>query len=77
MQNGYWGLYTGQGCFKCECDDIGSFDGTCDAQTKQCRCKSGIGGLKCDSCLSGFFGYSNTGCKGNNLHFFNYFSPLI
>lgn len=39
----------------CDCDPVGSLGMACDS-SGQCSCKRGGGGLKCDSCLPGFFG---------------------
>lgn len=45
------------GCFNvCDCNRLGSFSLNCDPLTKQCSCKPGVGGLKCDRCESGFWG---------------------
>ena len=29
---------------------------TCDPLTSQCRCRTGVGGLKCDRCQPGYWG---------------------
>ena len=47
------------GCTRCSCDPAGTIARTaCDADTGQCQCVqagSGIGGLRCDACLSGYW----------------------
>ena len=42
----------------CDCDPVGSLGMACDSSGR-CSCKRGGGGLKCDSCLPGFFGLEN------------------
>lgn len=64
---GYWNLDSGTGCHSCECNEIGSKSFNCSAHTGQCKCKPGVGGLKCDSCLDEFYGFSTNGCK--RMHF--------
>ncbi|XP_052397370.1 agrin isoform X3 [Carassius gibelio] len=41
----------------CQCNHYGSYGGTCDPSTKQCSCKPGVGGLKCDRCEPGFWNF--------------------
>lgn len=72
FQSGYWGLETGHGCNPCSCDPIGSRDKVCDANSGQCSCKKGVGGLNCDSCLPGYFGFSQNGCSGIAITFNNH-----
>lgn len=38
------------------CNSLGSEDETCDPITRQCSCKPGVGGLRCDRCEAGFYG---------------------
>ncbi|KAM3719107.1 Agrin [Dirofilaria immitis] len=40
---------------ECSCNRIGSYNSICN-QHGQCRCLPGVGGNKCDHCLSGFWG---------------------
>ncbi|KAK0395945.1 hypothetical protein QR680_001503 [Steinernema hermaphroditum] len=41
---------------RCGCNKVGVYDGGCDMSTGQCRCRPGVGGLKCDHCVPGFYG---------------------
>lgn len=40
----------------CGCNKLGSFSDTCDPETQQCKCRPGVGGLKCDRCEPGYWG---------------------
>ncbi|XP_049772393.1 agrin-like [Schistocerca cancellata] len=40
----------------CGCNKLGALSDSCDPLTKQCICKPGVGGLKCDRCESGYWG---------------------
>lgn len=51
----------------CDCYPDGSTDVQCDLGTGQCTCKVGAGGLKCDSCQSGFFNVTQ-GCLGTAVN---------
>ena len=42
-------------------------DGLCNPQTRQCSCKSGVTGLLCDQCDTGFFDFSQDGCQGHKI----------
>ncbi|GFW86655.1 hypothetical protein TNCV_4334391 [Trichonephila clavipes] len=60
----YFFLYEGV----CNCNRLGSYGLTCDAETKQCSCKPGVGGLRCDRCEPGYWGLhkateGNSGCS--------------
>jgi len=51
----------------CQCNVIGSLGVTCDPVTRQCPCKPGVGGVRCDRCESGYWGlpkiaHGNSGC---------------
>lgn len=59
-------MATGQGCAPCGCDSTGSVKSSCDDISGQCYCKPGVGGPRCDSCLSGFYGFSDNGCQGKD-----------
>lgn len=60
-----------RGCQPCYCDPRGSLAmpysgvaggdglGLCDEETGQCPCKPGVGGLRCDRCREGFFGFES------------------
>ena len=64
----------------CSCDEYGSVDDSCD-ENGQCSCKDDYGGLHCDLCMEGMFGFPN--CEGKqkfifyicyiffNIYFFN------
>ena len=65
-QENHWGHSTGEGCTACDCDLTGAEDAQCDLETGRCRCKPGIGGLKCDQCQFGYYGFSEDGCKGKH-----------
>lgn len=43
------------GCKPCDCDPGGSFDNNCDVETGQCKCRTNVGGRRCDEVLDGFF----------------------
>ncbi|KAG8193219.1 hypothetical protein JTE90_005566 [Oedothorax gibbosus] len=51
----------------CNCHELGSYSSTCDPVSKQCSCKPGVGGLRCDRCEPGYWGLhkittGNSGC---------------
>ncbi|XP_034935622.1 agrin-like isoform X2 [Chelonus insularis] len=47
----------GAGCpSSCNCNKLGSVSDTCNPETGQCECKPGVGGLKCDRCMPGYWG---------------------
>ncbi|RZF33915.1 hypothetical protein LSTR_LSTR012257 [Laodelphax striatellus] len=50
----------------CGCNKIGSYSDTCDPESKQCECKPGVGGIKCDRCEPGYWGLPkiSTGHQG-------------
>ena len=51
---------------RCFCNKKGSLELTCDPITRQCNCKSGVSGLRCDRCKPGYWGlhktHKNEGC---------------
>jgi len=55
------------GCTPCSCDDIGTIPRTsCDADNGQCQCVqggSGVGGLRCDTCLPGYWKQNQTAAR--------------
>ncbi|KAJ4442449.1 hypothetical protein ANN_04035 [Periplaneta americana] len=63
-EDGYWGLNSSHGCIPCECDRVGSLSSSCDQRTGHCHCRPGVGGLKCNQCQPGFFGFTPIGCSG-------------
>ncbi|KAG1688578.1 Laminin subunit alpha-2 [Nymphon striatum] len=60
---GYWGSRSDQGCKPCNCNETGSVSRQCDDSSGKCQCKPGVGGIKCDQCLPGYFGWSFRGCR--------------
>ncbi|XP_067139289.1 agrin-like isoform X1 [Centruroides vittatus] len=51
----------------CNCNRLGAYEQSCDPSSKQCPCKPGVGGLRCDRCEPGFWGLhkiadGNSGC---------------
>ncbi|XP_049859023.1 agrin-like [Schistocerca gregaria] len=40
----------------CGCNKLGSISDACDPDTLQCKCKPGVGGVKCDRCEPGYWG---------------------
>ncbi|XP_052821289.1 agrin-like isoform X2 [Mya arenaria] len=59
---------------QCQCKPIGSLSSTCDPSTRQCTCKPGVVGLRCDRCDNGYWGLqlireeNNSGCMPCNCH---------
>ncbi|CAH1787839.1 unnamed protein product [Owenia fusiformis] len=62
-REGYWNVDSDNGCERCNCDRIGSYNGSCEIQTGQCNCKDGVGGRTCGTCQPRYFGFSNEGCQ--------------
>ncbi|CAH8589766.1 unnamed protein product [Dicrocoelium dendriticum] len=64
-------LLPARGCSPCHCDPVGTLAsyesseiGVCNPETGQCPCKPGVGGLRCERCYPGFYGFhSGQGCK--------------
>ena len=51
------------GCVSCGCNVIGSENNICDPITSNCQCRPGVGGIRCDTCISGFHSFSTSGCQ--------------
>ena len=51
------------GCSLCDCNTDGSISSVCDPVTGTCECKPGVGGIRCDECMDGYFGFSDEGCQ--------------
>uniref|UniRef100_A0A8C9T420 Agrin n=1 Tax=Scleropages formosus TaxID=113540 RepID=A0A8C9T420_SCLFO len=51
------GIFTKALLCTCNCNQYGSYGGTCDPTSGQCSCKPGVGGLKCDRCKPGFWNF--------------------
>ncbi|XP_071806055.1 agrin-like isoform X2 [Asterias amurensis] len=52
----------------CDCNELGSYSPVCNPTNKQCPCKPGVGGKKCDRCEPGFWDFreiqaGNIGCR--------------
>uniref|UniRef100_A0A158R623 Laminin subunit gamma-1 n=1 Tax=Syphacia muris TaxID=451379 RepID=A0A158R623_9BILA len=62
-EDGYFNITSGNGCQNCDCDPVGSIDGSCDMETGQCKCKAGVTGRRCDECALLHYGFSEEGCK--------------
>ncbi|KAI1706360.1 laminin EGF domain-containing protein [Ditylenchus destructor] len=60
---GFYNLTSGSGCHECDCDPIGSLNGTCDVISGQCFCKVGVTGRRCDQCAPRHFGFGSEGCR--------------
>lgn len=45
----------------CGCHRLGSLLDACDIDSRQCPCRPGVGGLKCDRCEPGFWGLPRIG----------------
>lgn len=57
----------------CNCNKLGSFADTCDPDSGQCQCKPGVGGVKCDRCMPGYWGLpkismGHQGCIRKNFY---------
>ncbi|KAK7100471.1 laminin subunit alpha-2-like isoform X2 [Littorina saxatilis] len=61
---GYYGnpAQLGGKCRPCNCAPEGSLDSRCDPVSGQCRCRSGIQGLRCDGCPDPGQGVQNGVC---------------
>ncbi|RUS83809.1 hypothetical protein EGW08_008421, partial [Elysia chlorotica] len=57
----------------CGCNSLGSYSTTCDPITRQCTCKPGVGGKRCDRCQIGYYAMhliadGNIGCLPCHCH---------
>ncbi|KAJ1352956.1 Kazal-type serine protease inhibitor domain [Parelaphostrongylus tenuis] len=56
LRHGHVFLSLGWSCGnECQCHSLGSLESKCD-MNGNCRCRAGVGGVKCDHCLPGFWG---------------------
>ena len=55
-----------KGCQACACDPIGSVSPQCDQLSGECKCKPGVGGKRCDACLSDHWQFTDAGCTKCN-----------
>ncbi|XP_060809520.1 laminin subunit gamma-1 [Amyelois transitella] len=62
-EDGYYNIFSGEGCKACDCNLEGSFNSSCHPLTGQCYCKPGIDGIHCDSCKQYHYGFSPEGCQ--------------
>ena len=62
-KDGYFRIDSNMGCDPCNCDPIGSINGTCNVFSGQCFCRPGVTGLRCDVCEPHHYGFSVNGCK--------------
>ena len=69
---------------KCRCNVLGSLGATCDAETSQCRCKQGVGGLRCDRCEPSYWGLQliantpgNGGCIREFVRLFTHWGGVM
>jgi hypothetical protein len=47
---------------------VGSLSEDCDPVSGNCKCRSGVGGTRCDRCEDLHFGFSPSGCQGEYSH---------
>ncbi|TNN00310.1 hypothetical protein fugu_011556 [Takifugu bimaculatus] len=54
-------------CKPCSCHPLGSAlsggSPLCDPSSGECTCKPGVGGARCDSCMLGYWGLHEYGCR--------------
>ncbi|XP_068170338.1 netrin-4-like [Antennarius striatus] len=54
-------------CKPCSCHPVGSVlsggSALCNPSSGECTCKPGVGGLRCDSCMLGYWGLQEYGCR--------------
>jgi hypothetical protein len=66
LQPGFGNLTAG--CVACSCDPVGSLLEDCDPISGNCKCRSGVGGGRCDRCEELHYGFSPSGCQGEYSH---------
>ncbi|CAH1271076.1 LAMB1 [Branchiostoma lanceolatum] len=56
------------GARACDCDPVGTVGGSSDCSDVggRCRCKPGVGGTRCDTCIPGYHSLSQEGCSACN-----------
>ena len=59
----FWDVYLFT-FIECDCDSVGSQNGTCVAISGHCSCKAGYEGIKCDQCKKDFYRFANNECSG-------------
>uniref|UniRef100_A0A8C7YVE2 Laminin, beta 1b n=1 Tax=Oryzias sinensis TaxID=183150 RepID=A0A8C7YVE2_9TELE len=57
-----WGISSGKGCQRCDCDPVHSVGSSCNEVTGQCVCKPGFGGRTCRECKELFWGDPKVKC---------------
>ncbi|XP_034074710.1 netrin-4-like [Gymnodraco acuticeps] len=54
-------------CKACSCHPVGSVlsggSTLCNPSSRECTCKPGVGGPRCDSCMLGYWGLHEYGCR--------------
>ena len=61
-KDGYFRIDSNMGCDPCNCDPVGSINGTCNVYSGQCFCRPGVTGMRCDMCEPYHYGFSIQGC---------------
>ncbi|KAJ8361099.1 hypothetical protein SKAU_G00176240 [Synaphobranchus kaupii] len=55
-------------CTRCPCDPVGAVPARgkglwCHPRSGHCHCRPGVGGMRCNHCLPGHWGFGDEGCK--------------